>query len=132
MSNEIGTKFLIAQRLSEESLRLKDQGIDLYKAGKVTERSQYNYEKGIRSPDGDYFAAIAAAGADVNYILTGQRVHLISEDNPGYTLRPDQKALLDNLDHCSPKDQDNIRRMALLAARAADTEEAQRKQNHNH
>lgn len=36
-------------------------------------KSQINYEKGDRSPDLEYLVAIAAAGADVTYILTGRR-----------------------------------------------------------
>ena len=39
----------------------------------ISLRSQQNYEKGDRSPDAAYLAALAAAGADVLYILTGQR-----------------------------------------------------------
>lgn len=35
--------------------------------------SQIRYESDDRSPDGLYFAAIAQAGADVLYILTGER-----------------------------------------------------------
>lgn len=38
----------------------------------VTRQSQSNYEKGEQSPSVEYLAAIAAAGADVEYILTGQ------------------------------------------------------------
>lgn len=34
-------------------------------------RSQQNYEKGDRSPDANYLAALAAAGVDVLYLLTG-------------------------------------------------------------
>lgn len=35
--------------------------------------SQIRYESDERSPDGVYFAAIASAGADILYILTGER-----------------------------------------------------------
>lgn len=59
------------ERLFEERERLgltQDKFADI--AG-VTRRSQINYERGERCPDGNYFAAIAAAGADVQYILTG-------------------------------------------------------------
>jgi len=40
----------------------------------VTRKTQSLYEKDERNPDSAYLSAIAAAGADVNYILTGQRV----------------------------------------------------------
>lgn len=90
------------------------------------------YERGISVPGGEVLFLFAAIGADINYILTGQRTHLISEDQPGYTLRPDQKALLDNLEHCSPQDQDHIKRMALIAAEAATRDETKpKKTNHS-
>jgi transcriptional regulator with XRE-family HTH domain len=43
----------------------------------VGRQAQVRYEAGERSPDGNYLAAIAKAGADVNYILTGVRVTAI-------------------------------------------------------
>lgn len=79
----------------------------------ATRQSQANYEKGKQAPNAAYLAAIAAAGADVQYILTGTR----SRSQPGAALRPDQAALLDNLAHCAKEDQDAIRRMAFLAAK---------------
>ncbi len=39
----------------------------------ATRQSQAKYEKGLATPSAAYLAAIAAAGADVLYILTGQR-----------------------------------------------------------
>ena len=42
-------------------------------AGGVKKGAQINYEKGERSPDSEYFAAIASIGADVQYIITGIR-----------------------------------------------------------
>lgn len=39
----------------------------------VTKQAQIKYEKDERHPDTLYLAAIAAAGADVLYILTGVR-----------------------------------------------------------
>lgn len=97
--------------------------------GKV-KKTLIDYEKDESSPDAKFLAAIAAAGADTNYILTGQRAHLISEENPGYTLRPDQKALLDNLENCSKEDQDAIRRMALRCAGDRTDEPEEQKKNH--
>lgn len=58
-------------RTERERLELSQQGL-AEKCG-VTARSQRNYESGERNPDSVYLAAIAAAGADVLYILTGQR-----------------------------------------------------------
>lgn len=62
----------ICDRLREvrEALGLSQQAI-AERCG-ITARSQRNYESGERLPDAGYLAAIAAAGADVLYILTGQ------------------------------------------------------------
>jgi len=63
----------ISSRLREgrEALGLSQQAL-AEKCG-ISARSQRNYESGERSPDADYLAAIAAAGFDVLYLLTGHR-----------------------------------------------------------
>jgi transcriptional regulator with XRE-family HTH domain len=119
----------IGRRLREERERLGFNQIDFAGLSGTKRGTQYNYESGKRAPDALYLAAIAAVGADVNYILTGQKAHLISEENPGYTLRPDQRALLDNLEHCPKEDQDAIKRMALRCATDRTDEEEKQKKN---
>ncbi len=57
----------------------------------LTDRSQRMYEKGERQPDTKYLLAIAGAGADIVYILTGQRLDL-----SGRTLTVEEASLLDN------------------------------------
>lgn len=60
----------------------------------VSLRSQQNYEAGIRTPDATYLTALAASGADVLYVLTGQRsVTAMSAAQP---LARDEEILLDN------------------------------------
>lgn len=76
----------IGQRLLRERERLGLTQPDLADVCGVTMRSQRNYEKGERQPDAAYLAAIATAGADVLYILTGQR--------SGVVLSPDECELL--------------------------------------
>jgi transcriptional regulator with XRE-family HTH domain len=112
------------ERLKAERLRLALNQTDFARVGGVTKGTQINYESGKRTPDVLYLAAIAATGADVSYIVSGRRSAL-DERHASYTLRPDQKALLDNLDNCCKEDQDAIRRLALSAAGATDNEEAQ-------
>ena len=56
----------------------------------TTRQSQSNYEKGKRMPDASYFSAIAAAGADIYYILVGRR----QSDPVSDTLTPDEATLL--------------------------------------
>jgi transcriptional regulator with XRE-family HTH domain len=56
---------------------------------------------------------------DILYAAEIGDLEMIKESLASYeSVRPDQKALLDNLDHCSKEDQDAIKRMALLAAKA--------------
>lgn len=68
--------FLMASvggRLAEERKRLKLTQAELGKIGSVQRNTQFNYEKDERNPDSAYLAAVAAAGVDVLYVLTGQR-----------------------------------------------------------
>lgn len=62
----------IFERLVEERKRLKLNKGQMASAGNVANSTYTNYEEGSRSPDGEFFAAIAAAGADILYILTGK------------------------------------------------------------
>lgn len=45
----------------------------------VTKTSLFNYEKGDRSPDAVYLAALAAIGLDVSYVVTGVRTPQASD-----------------------------------------------------
>jgi len=60
-------------RLKEERARLVLTQDAFAEVAGVSKRALANYEAGERKPDSDFLAAIAAAGADVLYILTGQR-----------------------------------------------------------
>ena len=64
------------------------------------------YEAGERSPDAAYLAAIAAAGADVLYILTGERSQAI----PPQALLPEgDRILLDNFHAAPPQVRDGVK-----------------------
>ncbi len=63
----------IGKRLEHERLRLEETKISFSKRGGISRQSQSNYEKGKRCPDTAYLIAIATAGADLCYILTGNR-----------------------------------------------------------
>lgn len=75
------------RRLAEERKKLKMNQTVFGRVGGVTKTSQVNYEASERSPDVEYWQAIAAAGADVQYILTGI---------PSKPMSEDEKALLDH------------------------------------
>lgn len=61
------------QRLREERERLGLNQVDFGAVGGVKKVAQINYEKGERQPDAAYLSAVAAAGVDVLYVLTGVR-----------------------------------------------------------
>jgi transcriptional regulator with XRE-family HTH domain len=131
MSKENEKDFsLFGKRLKEERKKMKlsqKQAADL--CG-VSREIWGKYERSQSVPGGDVLFSFAAKGADMNYIMTGERIPLVREENAGYTLRQDQKALLDNFEHCPKEDQDAIRRMVLrCASDRTDEEEKQKKNN---
>lgn len=68
-------------RLKEERKRLGHSQKDLGAIGGVQAQAQLKYEKGERSPDAEYLAALAATGIDVKFVLTGERSHSPSTDS---------------------------------------------------
>ena len=66
----------IGERIRAERKRLGLSQEAFASLGGSSKPSQVRYESGERSPDGDYFAGVAAAGADVLYILTGGRTEV--------------------------------------------------------
>ena len=82
--------------------------VDFARLAGVQRRAHIRYEQDERLPDAGYLAAIAAAGADVSYILTGRRerpasaltdrarlltaIEVIEEGLSGKTLPPAKKA----------------------------------------
>lgn len=64
----------IGMRLCEERQRLGNKTqTDFAEFAGVKRNAQSAYENGDRFPDADYLAKIALKGADVLYIVTGQR-----------------------------------------------------------
>jgi transcriptional regulator with XRE-family HTH domain len=76
----------IFERLKEERLRLDLNQTEFGELGGVQKDAQLKYESGKRKPDTEYLSAIAAAGADVQYIVTGIR--------SSAALTPDEEMLL--------------------------------------
>lgn len=106
-------KVQISERLAEERLRLGKTQKEMAALGKVGDRSYWHYEKGERSPDAEFLENLAQAGADVLYILTGQRAAGL--------LQPDEAALLDNYRHSSPDNQAVLRKVgAALEKQSGD------------
>lgn len=69
----------IGQRLREERERLGFTQPAFAEIANTTKKSQIDYEKDITQPKAGYLADIAQAGADINYIVTGQKT---SRDEP--------------------------------------------------
>lgn len=95
----------IAERLIEERERLGLSQTAFAALASLTGRAQRLYEKGERHPDAKYLAAIAAAGADVLYILTGQRAQPVA---PQELLPAPDRILLDNFHHAPPEVQRGV------------------------
>lgn len=65
----------IGNRIKGERNRLGYNQEEFAKFGGTGRRTQVNYEKGVRVPDAAYLAGIEKAGADINYIITGERLY---------------------------------------------------------
>lgn len=101
----------IGERLREERERLGMNQSDFASIGALTKRALSRYENGERSPDAAFLAAIAVAGADVLYILTGQRSAPVA---PQALLPAGDRALLDDFHAAPPGVQAGVK--ATLAA----------------
>ena len=88
----------IHERLKAERERLHLSQPSLATLASVGKTTVINWEKGASAPDAVQLAAIASAGADVLYILTGRRSQAVAE----VALLPDgDRTLLDNF-HAAP------------------------------
>jgi transcriptional regulator with XRE-family HTH domain len=63
----------IGVRLREERERLRLSQSNFGEIGGVKANAQGKYESGERFPDAEYLAALAAAGVDVLFVVTGMR-----------------------------------------------------------
>lgn len=64
----------IGSRLREERINLKMTQQHFGAVGGVNTDAQYKYERGMRIPKADYLANIHSLGADIHYIVTGNRI----------------------------------------------------------
>jgi transcriptional regulator with XRE-family HTH domain len=104
----------INDRLRKERERLGLSQESLGVQGGVRKQAQHMYESGVRRPDSDYLERIALAGADVLYILTGNRSQAVAEVD---LLPSDERVLVDAYRRCnSPARQTLIQTAALLSA----------------
>ncbi|WP_100783132.1 helix-turn-helix domain-containing protein [Pseudomonas donghuensis] len=77
------------ERLRQERTRLGLRQDDFAQLGGVNRNTQGSYEKGERNPDVAYLAAVAGAGVDVRYVITGVR----TVDDGASLSEPEQRLL---------------------------------------
>ena len=114
----------IGTRLREERERLGMTQEGFGQAGGVLKRALIRYEKGERMPDAAFLAAIAAAGADVLYILTGQRSGVaaaapVAAEPPAAQLSRRALAVAQNYEATSEEGKKIIEAAAFAAAKPA-------------
>ena len=113
----------ISARLQQERKRLGLTQDATAAALGVTKRSVINWEGGSALPGAEALAAYAAAGADVLYILTGQR----SQPVPPQALLPEgDRILLDNFHAAPPQVRDGVKTTLGAFAPGAGTAAAKR------
>lgn len=104
----------IGQRLAEERKRLGYNQTEFGALGGVALRTIADWEKNKTSPNGAFLAEIAKAGADITYIITGQRTEKV--------LEPRENALIDNYRNSSEKDKKVIESVAFATAKPEEAE----------
>lgn len=91
----------ISDRLREERERLRFSQAAFGEIGGVKANAQGKYEKGERSPDASYLAALAERGVDVLYVVTGLRTPLLVD-----SLTAEESQLLEHYRTMSEKGQE--------------------------
>lgn len=104
----------IGQRLAEERKRLGYNQTEFGALGGVALRTVADWEKNKTSPNGAFLAEIAKAGADITYIITGQRTEKV--------LEPRESALIDNYRNSSEKNKKVIEQVAFATAKPDESE----------
>ena len=131
---------IIGARLEEEREKLKKKKGEMAELGGVVGSAYTNYINGDRVPDAEFLAAIAIAGADVIYILTGIRsnstpivsISLNAEESAlvQQALSKREEALIDNYRHIADEeDRKAVERTAFMAARPINRDETQSRTN---
>lgn len=110
---------MIGSRLKEERERLGYTQPAFAELAGAKKRTLIDWEKGVSSPTAVQLSALAGVGADVLYILTGQRGGAIGSAASAPVLARDEEALLDNYRNSSSEGQAIIRSSAEAAQSAA-------------
>lgn len=98
-------------RLKAERERLGLTQSKIAAIGGVGKTTQIKYEKDTSSPDIPYLAAVAKAGIDIFYVITGERIN-----DSQHTLLVDEVQLVLNVRGLNDPEQKTIKRIAELMA----------------
>ncbi len=102
----------IAKRLREERERLSLTQAALASITLVSKLTQLKYESGQSTPGATYLAAFARLGADVLYVVTGDRTPEVRQmDGVSTTLSPEDAAILDHYHRSDEQDKAAVRRV---------------------
>ena len=83
------TRTEIGERLKAERERVNLTQGELARTAGVSKTTQANYEAGMRSPDAEYLLAVAGGGIDIQFVVTGQRLAAVAEDDVAIVPRVD-------------------------------------------
>lgn len=104
----------IGDRLKEERERLGFNQTEFAAIAGASKNTQYNYEKGERSPDAEYLAAVFANGVDLFYVITGERKPTAAE-----SISAAEAELIEFFRLMKETDQQSMLRMASALAKTA-------------
>lgn len=104
----------IGERLKEERERIGLSQTEFAAKAGASKNSQYNYEKGERSPDAAYLAAADEMGVDVLYVVTGQRT-----PKPSSSLNSDESDLIEHYRQLPEGDRQHTHKMVNALAEMA-------------
>lgn len=83
---------MIGMRLKEERQRLGFTQPDFAKVADASKRTLIDWEKGVSAPNGFQLSALALIGADVQYIITGQRSSTVLPSDEAFMLEKIRQA----------------------------------------
>lgn len=106
----------INERLKAERERLQLTQPRVAESLEVGKTTVINWEKGMSAPDATQLARLAQLGADVLYIVVGQRSQVLS---PTAALPREQQALLNSYEICSSTAKKHLLKTAALLASGA-------------
>lgn len=110
-------QYNIGIRLKDERKRLGYNQTDFSAVAGMCRKSQVEYESGVRVPDGRYLSAIAAIGADIQYIITGAYSDSIIPTIPNNQYSQKTQVFIKNYEALDKADKRMLERMVRTAYR---------------